>query len=309
MTDRPGPAAVLLAALALGALSLAVRTAADETASGVLTGEAFDYAVQPGDFLYRIGARFGADAFAIARDNRLASPSRLFPGQVLRIDNRHIVPEKIEEGILINLPQRMLFYFEAGEVVLSVPVGLGKPTWKTPTGDFKIAQKRENPIWNVPKSIQEEMENEGEVVRDRVPPGLDNPLGRHWLGLSIGGYGIHGTIAPDSVYQFQSHGCIRLHPEDIQELFDRVETGSPGKIIYEPVLLAEDARGRILLEVHKDVYKKGGDPLQTVLALTARRGIERRVDWERAREVARRKEGLARDVTGAPDQDIDRMTR
>jgi L,D-transpeptidase ErfK/SrfK len=316
MTDRPGPAAsrirpaaVLLAALVLAALALPVRTAIGESASALLTGDVFDYTVQPGDFLFRIGARFGADAYAIARDNRLASPSRLFPGQVLRIDNRHIVPESLDEGILINLPQRMLFYFEDGDVVLSFPVGLGKPSWKTPTGAFKIIQKRENPIWNVPKSIQEEMEREGEIVREKVPPGPDNPLGRHWLGLSIGGYGIHGTIAPDSVYQFQSHGCIRLHPEDVQELFDRVETGSPGKIVYEPVLLAEDAQGRVLLEVHKDVYRKGGNPLQTVLALAAARGIERRVDWERVREVVRRKEGLARDVTGAPDQEINRMTR
>ena len=194
MAERPGPAAVLLTALVLAALVLTVRTAETDSPIAVLTGETFDYAVRPGDFLFRIGARFGADAYVIARDNHLADPSRLLPGQILRIDNRHVVPEKIEEGILINLPQRMLFYFEAGEVVLSFPVGLGKPSWKTPTGTFKIAQKRENPIWNVPKSIQEEMENEGEVVRDRVPPGPDNPLGRHWLGLSIGGYGIHRHI-------------------------------------------------------------------------------------------------------------------
>lgn len=297
------------AAFLFALFMVAEGTAAAQPISGIHTGEVFDYTVRPGDFLFRIGARFGADPYAIARDNRLASPSRLFPGYVLRIDNRHIVPEKIQDGILINLPQRMLFFFEDGEVVSAYPVGLGRPNWKTPTGTFKIAQKRENPIWNVPKSIQEEMEREGELVREKVPPGSDNPLGKHWLGLSIGGYGIHGTIAPDSVYQFQSHGCIRLHPEDVEELFDRVETGLPGKIVYEPVLLAEDARGRIHLEVHKDVYKKGGDPLEKAFALAALHGIEQRVDWERAREVVRRKEGLARDVTLGPDRDIDRMTR
>ena len=52
-----------------------------------------------------------------------------------------------------------------------------------------------------------------------MPPGPDNPLGKHWLGLSIHGYGIHGTIAPSSIYQFRTHGCIRLHPDDIAELF------------------------------------------------------------------------------------------
>ena len=71
--------------------------------------------------------------------------------------------------------------------------------------------------WIVPESIQEEMRREGKDVLTRVPPGPDNPLGRHWIGLSIGGIGIHGTIAPSSVYHFRSHGCIRLHPDDVEE--------------------------------------------------------------------------------------------
>jgi L,D-transpeptidase ErfK/SrfK len=76
------------------------------------------------------------------------------------------------------------------------------------------------------------------TVKTRVPPGPDNPLGQYWIGLSLVGYGIHGTIASASIYQFRSHGCIRIHPNDIADLFGRVSLGTSGHIIYTPVLLA-----------------------------------------------------------------------
>jgi L,D-transpeptidase ErfK/SrfK len=77
------------------------------------------------------------------------------------------------------------------------------------------------------------------------------------MGLSIPGYGIHGTNAPPSVYQYQSHGCIRLQPENVAKLFPQIKIGEPGKIIYAPVLLALLDDGRIYLEVDRDIYNKG----------------------------------------------------
>lgn len=263
-------------------------------------GSRFQYAVQPGDYLIKIGARFGVDAAVLARENGLRYEALMRPGQKLVIQNYHILPETRQEGILINLPQRLLYFFRNGELRSVYPVGLGRPNWPTPAGDFTILDKKINKTWLVPKSIQEEMHREGQLVREQVPPGPDNPLGNYWLGLSIQAIGIHGTIAPASIYHFQSHGCIRLHPDDIAMLFEQVAYGETGSIIYKPVLLAE-SEGKIFLEVHRDIYETDAVSLETVRKMARELMFADYIDWEKAAEVTGRHEGVARDVTLATE--------
>ena len=263
--------------------------------SGMLSGSEFEYKVAPGDYLIKIGARFGVSAKTIARKNGIGYDDILFPGKRLKLDNRHIVPEGLSDGILINLPQGMLFFFSEGKFQAAYPVGLGKPSWATPESDFKVVNLQENKAWIVPKSIQQEMQREGKAVLTKVPPGPDNPLGKHWIGLSINGYGIHGTIAPASVYHFQSHGCIRMQEEDIAALFPRVKTGMKGRIVYVPLLLAVTGSGRIFIESHPDIYKRKFEYLKTAHELAGPLGA--RVNWELAEEAIARSDGAARDVT------------
>jgi L,D-transpeptidase ErfK/SrfK len=286
----------LFFAFALASLSLCVAAAELPPLSHAVIGGDSEYTVQPGDYLISIGARFGVGAKLLARDNEQSYDGILRPGKRLKIHNPHIVPAQISEGILINLPQRMLFHFSQGMVKAAYPVGLGKPSWPTPEGDFTIDNRAMNKAWKVPKSIQEEMRLEGKAVLEEVPPGPDNPLGMHWLGLSLPGYGIHGTIAPASVYHFQSHGCIRLHPDDVATLFDQVKIGTPGRIIYQPVLLARLGDGRILLEVHRDVYQKRIDTGQTVRDLAEANGLSQDLDWPLVEQVIAARDGLAREV-------------
>lgn len=261
-----------------------------------ITGGVFDYTVQSGDYLIRISARFGVTAAVLARDNGLKYDARLKPGQTLTIDNRHIVPERRQDDLLINLPQRMLYLFSMGELVAAYPVGLGKPSWPTPSGDFSVLDKAIDKTWRVPKSIQEEMRREGQAVKTEVPPGPDNPLGKYWLGIGLSGVGIHGTIAPASIYHFQSHGCIRLHPDDIEALFPQVETGTTGSIIYTPLLLTE-SEGRIFIEAHRDIYGKSDVSIAALEELAQESMLNDRIDWARAAEVLEQQEGVARDVT------------
>ncbi|PKO73128.1 MAG: hypothetical protein CVU23_04360, partial [Betaproteobacteria bacterium HGW-Betaproteobacteria-17] len=174
----------------------------------------------------------------------------------------------------------------------------------TPQGEFRIVSRVKNKAWLVPKSIQEEMRREGKIVVAEVPPGPDNPLGEHWLGLSLWGYGIHGTIAPASIYQFRSHGCIRLHPDDIAELFDQVKVGTAGRLIYQPVLLAVVEGGRILLEVHRDIYNQGIDPAQTVRSLAEANGLSHAIDWLAANAVVAAQGGLAHEVGRLAHDDL-----
>jgi len=261
-----------------------------------IAGGVFEYTVQPGDYLIKIGARFGVAAAVLSRENGLKYDAKLMPGKKLIIDNRHIVPEVREEGLLINLPQRMLYYFRNWELIAAYPVGLGKPSWPTPAGEFTVTSKAVDKTWRVPKSIQEEMRREGQIVKTEVPPGPDNPLGKHWLGLSLTAIGIHGTIAPASIYHFQSHGCIRLHSDDIEALFAQIERGATGSIIYAPLLLTE-SDGRIFVEAHRDIYNKSDVSLAALEQLANDAMLSDRINWLRAAEVLEQKDGIARDVT------------
>lgn len=267
-----------------------------EEGTPALIGGRFSYTILPGDYLEKIGARFGVSAKIIARDNEIHNPNLIKPGQNLWLNNRHIVPEFIQNGVVINIPQRMLFLFQDGKPVSIYPVGLGRPTWPTVQGTFHIAILKTNPIWLVPKSIREEMAREGEIVKSKVRPGPDNPLGEHWIGLDAPGYGIHGTIAPASVYHFQSHGCIRLHHDDIEQLFPRVGEGLVVKIIYVPVLMAEE-NGHVFIEINADIYSKAQPPIDAIHQLAAKQQVSGKIDWQRVHELRLQQDGIALDVT------------
>ncbi len=264
--------------------------------STVIVGREFSYVVRRGDSLTSVGARFGVEVKTIAFANGLSPMAPLREGQELRIDNRHIVPTVLADGIVINIPQRMLFHFKPTVGIRFFPVGLGRRTWPTPTGTFTIVSKRENPSWHVPKSIQEEMRREGKTVTKCVPPGPDNPLGAHWLGLSIPGYGIHSTIAPTSVYNLRTHGCIRLHPDDIAEIFPYVKPGTPGEILYRRLMVAK-VGSQVFLEVHRDFYRKDPHPRQQLLEIIHKHDLSSFLDWDKAKEIIDKQEGVARAAT------------
>lgn len=243
--------AASLAGLAL--LSSAVFASTTGTA---IIGEVDRYEVMRGDTLGLVAARFGVEPAVLARDNNLKTNARLTTGDILQVDNRHIVPSGFTEGIVVNLPQRRLFLFRNGEVLHSYPVSIGMVDWRTPTGEFAIQTREVDPTWDVPKSIQAKMARKGERVLTKVAPGPDNPLGTRWIGVN-GSIGIHGTNAPSSIFKYATHGCVRMATEDVEHLFELVAEGDPVAFIYEPVLVARQGDD-VFVEVHKDPYSRGG---------------------------------------------------
>ena len=227
--------------------------------SCAITGTVSTYSAQHGDSLISIAARFGVDPTALAEDNRLRPGTVLRAGDALHVDNRHIVPGELDDGILINIPQRMLFVARENRLAGAYPIAVGQSDWQTPIGTFAIGTMEIDPTWDVPVSIQREMAGAGRPVLTAVPPGPANPLGDRWLGLKGISVGIHGTNQPTSVFRFATHGCIRLHPDDVRQLFELVEVGSPVTIVYQPVLVAVDEQGQAWLEVHPDPYGRVGD--------------------------------------------------
>jgi len=261
-----------------------------------LVGGSSEYVVQPGDSLTLIGARLGVDARVIAESNGLKPSTVLKPSMKLRIDNRHIVPAADGVRIVVNVPQRMLFYFAGRVLVQAHPIAAGSRGWRTPRGDFQVLVTEGDPVWDVPASIQAEMARMGKQVLTHVAPGPSNPLGKYWLGLSLPGIGIHGTNAPASIYSLQTHGCMRLHPDDIEQLFAAVEVGTSGKLIYEPVLTALIGDS-VFLEVHPDAYGLKPDAARTVREFAETMHLLDTVEWSLIDDVIRRKDGIARDVT------------
>jgi len=265
----------------------------------LISGSAFEYTVKQGDDFSSLGSRYGEGPNLMARENGMKNNARLKVGTQLRINNRHIVPMQIAEGIIINVPQRMLYYFKGGKLASAYPVAAGKanPKWHTPMGAFEVAELREHPTWHVPPSIQAEMEEKGDEVLEEVPPGPDNPLGDYWIGLSIHGIGVHATNAPLSIYSNRTHGCIRLHPEDANTLFHAVDIGLPGEIVYQPLMLARLGDGRIFIESNRDIYTRRTGGIDAVKALADANRIGNLIDWKLAADVINDSDGIAREVS------------
>jgi L,D-transpeptidase ErfK/SrfK len=261
------------------------------------------HTVRKGETLRTVGARFGVNWQTVARDNGIDSQKGLKPGQKLQINTTRIVPKTMVEGILINIPERTLYLFKGRKLEKTLPVGLGMgksrqaSVWQTPTGKFRIVSKIKDPTWFVPPSIQAEMRKQGKTVKSVVPPGGRNPLGRYALKTSMSGILIHGTIAPNSVYGFNSHGCIRVLPGNMQEIYKDIQVNTNGEIIYQPVKLAVSDDGRIFIEVHGDVYDRLGNLEEVAKGLIIKYNAQQKVDWEKVRATVRNKSGFPEDVT------------
>ncbi len=100
-------------------------------------------------------------------------------------------------------------------------VAVGQEGLETPEGLYDIQEKEENPTWNVPES-----DWAGSLAGQSIPPGPSNPIKARWLGI-FEGAGIHGTEETYSLGSAASHGCVRMSIPDVEELYDRVEVGTP----------------------------------------------------------------------------------
>jgi lipoprotein-anchoring transpeptidase ErfK/SrfK len=101
-------------------------------------------------------------------------------------------------------------------------IAVGQVGLETPAGLYSIQNKAVNPAWHVPNSAWA-----GDLA-GKVIPGDDpsNPIKARWLGI-YDGVGVHGTSDDSSIGSAASHGCIRMHVPDVEELYDQVPVGSP----------------------------------------------------------------------------------
>jgi L,D-transpeptidase ErfK/SrfK len=262
-----------------------------------VAGGRTEVVVTKGDTLAHLALVKGVRWWVVAWHNHLKKPYKLKPGTIIKINNTHIVPAVLKDGLVINLPELNLYWFKNGVYQRRYPLAVGKPSWPTPTGSYKICNKSRNPTWNVPASIQEEMEETGHQVLEKVPPGPKNPLGKFWMGTSAPGVGIHATNHPWTVGYSVSHGCIRMLPKEIAGLFPQVEVGTPVKIIYQPLKLALTPSGHVYLEANRNIYHWVLHSLAWVKGMAAYYHIQDRIDWRKVRTILKIREGVAHDIT------------
>jgi lipoprotein-anchoring transpeptidase ErfK/SrfK len=119
--------------------------------------------------------------------------------------------------IVVSLQDRKLALVEDGQVKKVYIVAVGKPSTPSPVGTFTIERRVMNPSYS----------HDGRAVA----AGPNNPVGTRWMGLSIRGYGIHGTNAPRSIGKAASHGCIRMARADLEALYAQVHVGDTVELI------------------------------------------------------------------------------
>ena len=160
--------------------------------SETIIGETLKHRVNEGESLLDIARLYHLGYQELIRANPGVDPWLPPVGLEIHIPSTWILPRENHEGFVLNIPEMRLYYYLPNSQVMTFPLGIGVEGWDTPAGKYWIGEKRKDPVWYVPASIQEEME----VPRKVIPPGPENPLGSYWMRLSNTTYGIHGTNNP-----------------------------------------------------------------------------------------------------------------
>jgi L,D-transpeptidase ErfK/SrfK len=212
-------------------------------------------------------------------------------GKRITVPTFWVLPPSQHEQLVINVAELRLYFFDkATSTVQTNPIGIGDEGWETPLGTFYITEKRPNPTWYIPQSLQ------AKYGMASMPPGPENPLGEFVMKFSAGAYGIHGTAMPWGVGRLVSHGCIRCYPEHIRILYPQVPVGAKLEIIYEPVKIGQKD-GQIYVEAHPDVYRKIPDLEQYAADKLAKHPLADQVDMNKFRMALMLQNGVPTNVT------------
>ncbi len=177
--------------------------------SSLVTPKSVVYTIKPGDNLVKIAREFKTTLELIMKSNNI-SGDKIFVGRKIRVWNAPF-------NILVDKSQNILMLKSGEDIIKTYTVSTGANNC-TPLGTFKIVNKLLNPTWF----------KAGAVVEPGSP---ENILGSRWLGLSISGYGIHGTTEPQGLGKQATQGCVRMANPEVEELYAIVPEGTEVVII------------------------------------------------------------------------------
>ena len=187
------------------------------------------YLVKPGNTMKKIAAGYDLTWQFLARINGLSDPRRMQAGMSLKVIKGPFTVVVNKGAFTMDLYLGSTPGKPGSMYVRSYPVGLGRED-STPTGTWMVGIKAKDPIYYSPRG-------EGVIPADDPK----NPLGHRWISLigmdghAVGqqSYGIHGTIDPDSIGKQASMGCIRMHNEDVEVVFDLLAEGKSLVIVKD----------------------------------------------------------------------------
>jgi L,D-transpeptidase ErfK/SrfK len=271
-----------------------------------------------------IARRFNVGYAELVRANPGVDPWLPGEGTEIVLATEFILPDAPRVGLVLNLAQMRLYHFPKPEKgapkdgpveVITHPIGIGKVGWATPEGTTKVVSHVKDPTWTPPVSVRKEHAKEGDILPATVPPGPDNPLGRHMMRLGWPSYLIHGTNKPPAVGMRASAGCVRLYPEDIALIFEAVPDGTKVTVVNQPFLLGWQG-DRLLVQAYEPLVddkrdwedvpkalrqklKKPKSPLWKKVA-----EHDEAIDWEAVRAAAAEPRGIPLAVGPGPGQEI-----
>jgi lipoprotein-anchoring transpeptidase ErfK/SrfK len=115
-----------------------------------------------------------------------------------------------------------------GKVIAFFPCSIAKDKNKRPHGILTVKVVDPHPDYTFdPALFPDVSKAEGLTKKMVLPPGPRNPVGTTWVGLSLPGYGIHGTPEPEMISATQSHGCFRLANWNAEKVLKMVKVGTP----------------------------------------------------------------------------------
>jgi L,D-transpeptidase ErfK/SrfK len=263
-----------------------------------------EFVTRESDTLLDVARNYDVGYVEIRAANPGVDPWLPGGGRTVLVPTQHVLPDAPHRGIVINLSELRIYYFlPRGGEPRTFPIGIGGEGKETPVGSTKIARKRLRPVWIPTKSEHEEEPD----LPASIGPGPDNPMGDAALYLAWPGYAIHGTNKPYSIGRRDSHGCIRLYPEDIAWLFDAVPVGTPVTVVDQQAKVGWSG-GELYLEVHPtqqdaDALEESGVTRSTVaidaddLVIKAAGLDAARLDWYTIHLAETRRNGVPVQVT------------
>ena len=178
-----------------------------------------------------VGERGHCTQALLAQLNPRKSLGKLKPGDVVVIPsvwspNADPRAARLE----VNLSTKTIRVLnKSNKVVALLHCSIAKDKDKRPKGRAKVVSVSKNPVYLFDPKMWPEVKDVKKKLR--IPPGPRNPVGLAWIGLSLPGYGIHGTPEPEMIGKTGSHGCFRLTNWDAVRLSRMVKVGTPVEFV------------------------------------------------------------------------------
>ncbi|MBX6321402.1 MAG: L,D-transpeptidase family protein [Rhodospirillaceae bacterium] len=283
--------------------------AADPPADDLIGQIGFHF-TRRGETLYDIARAYDLGVMELMAANPGIDPWVPGVGVPLILPTAFVLPAARRDGLVLNISELRLYFFSRRKGVPPVqtkPIGVGREGFHTPLGETRVVRKQPNPTWHLTAAERADYPDMPAVV----PPGPDNPMGAFALYLGWPTYAIHGTNKPWGVGRRVSRGCIRLYPEDIEELYPQVPVGTRVTVVAQEAKVGWHM-GELYLEIHPSLRQLDDidngrapvfEPVEGLQALVVKAagGQLGRIDWAEVARAERERRGFPIRITAPAD--------